>query len=41
MAAPTDRVQADFERRVEPLMADIVNDLRHKNAHVIDAKAMK
>lgn len=36
-----DRVQASFERRVGEVLPDIINDLRHKNAHMIDKKAMK
>ena len=36
-----DQVQANFERQTSQLLPEIVDDLRHKNAHVIDAKAMK
>ena len=31
-----DRVQTEFEQRIEELLPDIVEDLRHKNAHMID-----
>ena len=36
-----DRVQAEFERQTGDFLDDIVEDLRNKNAHVIDNKAMK